>query len=426
MLLAAAALISLAMVPNTPVATHTAELGLLVSSWLHNKPRIMVTLVIHTPSVKADACFVAVHRMPSASAPTGNGLSKRIYAGTVTPGSAVAVRALLPAAPGAVDVKNGYHILYYEPQEFFVLVACVSGHRIVYSWGRFIQVVPHSMITVKDIYPPSKPPRMIPVARASAATRPPITPTGIIDAGQLFKCNIHVTDDEGDSATGYCYTWVEGPNLYSMNGLTTRMGLKYGSAAYFESFYAAENCDLGLCGETPPGWTSAGKHLASSVVEEETEPLTGNHYVRILFYVEYRYEMWTMYDSGLTGTGMRYWMLYPDTITAVMRADRLGLPWMGDYTPPPAPPYAMPGQSHMTIYFAEPGQVILSDNVGASVGVTFGVPGAWSVTLKVHLYHAVRRSEGFTTPYVRVDASTPYTWWYKCNDKTTMEAMFGR
>ena len=409
-----ALLIALALV--IPLATLTTvafseELQVILSYWLQGRPRMLVRLDIEIPSVDAERCSVLVRRFPAPYNPTKDGWPEDIYFDTHPPGTTVAVKRVLFAhvSKYEVDPRTGeYKVGYYEPQEFLVVVSCLgNGGGTVFKWGRVVEVFPRSIIHLERV-------------RLETATGSRDEGSGG-GSGDYFTCSIVMEYESGTYKRGSCLTWVRGPSVYSVEGLSVSFGLDHSartSAVYLESF-----------GDFQPGaspqpesevsWSSTGRKLVPTVISRETSPLSGNLRDVVYFEVHYRYEysVYCKLESCLT-----VWTLYPYYIGGVARsAEEPTLPYgLTPYTPPPGPWYAFEGQpGSAKIYFDPPYE---SDYTLVDVEVTFEFSfGAFSLT--VSLYKAGRSDSTYTTPYVRVDSTRYYWWWYRDKDPMTYEVL---
>ena len=405
------------------------EVQLLFRSWIEGKQLMIIKLRVHVPQVDADKCFVAIHRFPTSINPTKDGYTERVYAGFVAPGATVVASKLLSAVPAklAYDESIGaYRVAYYDPQEFMVIVHCVGNGKTTYKWARIVEVFPSKPVYVVDVRPPREAQAEPEVLAVNGKPVRSVEPTLI--SRPKFECKIIPTTVTGDR--GYCYTYVAGPNLYSVEGISTAFGLLGGprpSAVYIEAFSDSAVCPLGYCDYDVPIWSSSGRKLAPSVITGTTLPLTGNSYVRLYFRVKYVYEEWEFWDSGLTGMMVKYWFLYPSRVTDVVRADTLGVGVVATYEPPEVPPpYATCAVGDRVIWF-NMGEVRETDISIARVSVTFSYADLWSVTLAVDFYRAGRDDDRYTVPYVVVKTGgRGFCWWFKDDDPMTYEVLFSR
>ena len=395
---------------------------LLFWRWLNGEPLMVVKLLVHAPSVEADACFVAVHRFPSQYNPTESGFTERLYAGFVPPGSTVTVRAVLSAIPVklTLDESSGrYRVAYYEPQEFAVIISCARGDAAVYEWARVVSVYPARPIHVVEVRPPASSHVWGTGSGRSKATE-----------STAFNCTVALTDRGRGYARGYCYTYVAGPLLYSVEGVSTAFGVCGGigqgclrpSAVYLEAFGGVTWCNGSLCSRSGPAWIGAGGKLAPSTVTGLTRPLTCNCFVRLLFRVKYVLEVYE-YRDVFSGNAVRYWLFYPSRVTDVIRADTLGVGRVFVYTPPQPPPYATCTVSNVTVWFSaearETGKIV------ARTPVAFSYEGRRWV-LEVGFYGAGRSDNQYTTPFVEIRAGRAYCWWFKNDDPMSYEVVVSR
>ncbi|BEP16741.1 hypothetical protein PYJP_00930 [Pyrofollis japonicus] len=417
------------------------EAQVIINNWLKGKPKMLVKLEIDLPSINADKCIVHVRRFPSIYNPTKDGYTEPIYTGTHKPGSRVIVSKILNAyvTKYTLDKKtNELRVGYYEPQEFLVLVNCLKNGKQVYKWGKIVEVYPKSIIYTKKIAVQAN--QLLMNQRQShkfnktthirAISRGGLNPS-ITDSASTdpFKCSIVIQEEGTDYKKGYCLTWVKGPYLYSIEGLTTKFCLDSRppkSAVYLEAF---EDLDAGifLRPESDVEWSSAGKKLVPSQIEisQHCPSLTGNHKEEIYFWTEYIYEWSVYYCDSFSGICYEYWLLYPYMIRGIAKASDLGItPYPEDYVPPSnLPPYANPGYYVDKIYFGQYG-AYQSDVSLSGITVTVTYSNVWSASLTIHFYKAGRDDNQYTTPYVYVEYTRFFYWWFKDNDPMTYEVLF--
>jgi len=410
-----ALVIALALV--IPLATLTTmafseELQVIVSYWLQGRPRMLVRLDIELPRVDAERCFVLVRRFPTPYNPTKDGWPEDIYFGTHPPGTTVTVKRVLFAhvSKYEVDPRTGeYRVGYYEPQEFLVAVSCLgNGGGTVFKWGRVVEVFPRGIIHVERVG-----------LETTTGDRDEGSGGG---SGDHFTCGIVIEYESGTYKRGSCLTWVRGPSIYSIEGLSVSFGLEHlagvSSAVYLESFGDFQP-GAGPRPESEVSWSSTGRKLTPTVVARETSPLSGNFRDVVYFKVLYRYEysVHCKLESCLT-----VWTLYPYSVMDVAHsAEEPTLPYrLTPYTPPPRPWYAVEGRpGPIRIYFNPPYE---SDSTLVDTEVTFEFSfGVFSLT--VSFYKAGRSDDGYTTPYVKVDSTRLYWWWYRDNDAMTYEIL---
>jgi len=429
------------------IPVYYDDLLQVFESWRSGEPRALIVLDIRVPQVDADRCVLTVLRYPSMYLPN-NGTLERLYRGVVPPGSTVAVRKFIPAIPVKMrydEARGSYVVDYYEPQEFLVMVHCVKDNTTVFKFGRNVEVYPRNVVHREVIDIAALAERH---GREASARQGDVSTLFVSDAreidggggsGPMFSCDIIVTETSWDSVgsvwrvKGYCVTYVAGPYLYSLNGMQTQFGLDYiaatgkASAVYIESFYDTHNCIAGSKGI--PDWKSAGKKLVPSRGKFESyPPLIENSKVRIYFQVTYIYEYEIWYDI-FSGVGcMEWWTLYPFEVGAVVRADIIGAGFVEPYTPPSPPPYAYLTYGSSLIGFNRNPYVSDYSLAVSSVSFsfTYTYPASWSVTLTVNFYKAGRDDGQYGTPYVKVEPTSlfGYYWWYKDNDAMTYEVLF--
>jgi len=432
----ALALIVLVALSGVTAIHYSDDLQQVFESWRSGEAKALITLDIKVPRVDADECILEVARYPSMYLPN-NGTLEELYIGPASPGSIVNVKKFIPAIPVKTrydEARGSYIVEYYEPQEFLVIVGCFKGNTTVFEFGRNIEVYPRNLVHREEVDIAALAEKY---RKESIETglKPATPENGRVEALMLdpgsggsspaFSCNITIDRDTGDYRHGYCYTYVAGPYLYSINGMSTSFGLvavSRPSAVYLESFYSLKN-DYDPQPEVP-SWTSSGKTLAYSVVDRQTPGLSGNSKVQIYFRVKYEYERsvvcrgYTCYYSH---------KLYPTEIRWVYRADEIGAGSVKPYTPPStAPNYATIGSGSASIVF---GSVYVSDTPSVSTGVSFSLSYGylwWSVTLTVDFYKAGRNDNQYIPPYVSISAPGNfwYYWWYNNDDSMTYEILF--
>lgn len=407
----AKALISLFMlvaVVGGAIPVYYNDLLQVFESWRSGEPKVLIVLDIRVPQIDADKCVLAVMRYPSMFLPNNDTL-ENLFMGTVSPGSIVTVRKFIPAIPVKMrydEAKKSYVVDYYDPQEFIVTAICVKGNTTVFKFGRNIEICPRNVVhrEVVDIAALAE---KYEKEERGAKTELSRTAPKSSEVGSLafvyldsegdpptFSCNIVITDRGDNYEQGECYTYIAGPYLYSINGITTSFGLLSGahpSAVYIESFQDIKwVLDPNLY---TLDWKSAGRKLAYSIVGWETPGLTGNSRVRVYFYVKFIYERYIYCAGNLPTLCYHFYYLYPYTICGLYGADQIGAGNVEQYTPPSTIPYyATLDYGSKVIYFAEAG----------------------------------RNGNQYTTPYVRISAPSNfyYYWWFKDNDAMTYEVLF--
>ncbi len=378
----------------------------------------MVRLEIRIPPVRAERCAVTVVRFK----PTRAYHSEVAYAGEAVPGQTVVVKELHSAvvAKKSFDPRTGeYGVEYYEPVEYAVIVDCSERGRTPYVYARIHQVFPRSLVWTHRIEVSFSEEESAAAATGSDAVR---------EGG--YSC---VFGERRSIPGGWmreCVTWVEGPYLYSINGVETSFGIEAGlakTAVYLEGYGYSEPSG-GLCSELPPRWESMGRKEAVSIVTTESESLSGNRRDRLRFNVRYAYERYYIAVGPNVG-GRCVWLLYPVEVLDVR-----GVLLPEEYRASGVPAYAAgPTRGDRVVYFVRGrcGGVYQSDYVIASTPVTFaitlpGVPTAVSWTLSVDFYRAGRCDGNCVPPYVRIrDVSgrtyTWYRWWFRDDDPMTFE-----
>lgn len=407
------------------VALTQDEIQVVVQSWLAGKPKMLVELELKLPLVDADYCFIAVKRFSTPSNPTKNGVVEDVHIGLHKPGSSVVVKKLLDAFvakwerdPATGELKVGYH----EPQELFIIAHCVKGNSIVLKYGRIHKAYLKSPIHREAIE--------IPVIPEKARLAHDISGSS---GSTSLTCVINITGKTPTGGNiGECYAFIAGPYIYSLRNLYTSLGLlarPKPSVVYVEGFWDTVYCPLGYCERDAPIWSSAGKKLVVSDIDDSTPELMGNYKVRVFFRVKYVYEENWWCDS-FAGVCFKYYLLYPQAIKGLFRGDEIGLASLEPYTPPRHPGYAallgygVTEINFININFHE--DTHKADEVSANTLVVFKLPPYWSATLSVGFYKAGRNDRQYTTPYLRVSntRSELIYWWYKDNDPTTYEVMF--
>jgi len=414
------------------VAAFSDEVQVVLSSWLQGRPRVLVRLDIELPNVDAERCLVLVRRFPTMYNPTKDGYTELIYRGLHPPGAAVEVKNTLFAyvAKYRLDPRtNEYVIDYYEPQEYAIFVNCVRGDAAVFKWARIVEVFPRSIVHTERVEVRGSRYELGP----SSSSTTPLPSEGDRDdgggdgGGNSFSCSIVILEESpGSYKRGECYTWVRGPVIYSIDGLTTSFVLyTYPQSAVYLEAYADSDYGPFLRTEDQVQWGSIGKKLTPSVVSGETSGLTGYYKDAIYFYVRYKYE-WEVGCDSFAGACYEYWSLYPSSIRDFARsAERPYLPYsLYPYTPP-APPYykAGGGPGERLIWFAPEEGTSETDISLYRVTVSFTYTGVWTASLTVSFYKAVRRDSQYTTPAVRIYSTRYYWWWYKDNDPRNYEVL---
>jgi len=343
-----------------PLATLTTaafsdEVQVIASYWLEGSPMVLVRLDIELPRLDAGLCLVLVRGFPAPYNPTRGGWPGDVYFNTHPPGTTVAVKKMLFA-----------HASKYE----------MNPRTGEYGVGV------GSEVTTED--------------RNRGGGAGP---------GKHLTCSIVIEYESGTYKRGYCTTWVRGPRVYSIEGLSVSFGLDHRarrSAVYLESF-GDYQAGAGPVPESEVRWSSTGKRLTPTVVDDATSPLSGNFADVVYFWVYYRYEysVYCKRESCLT-----VWTLYPSDIGGVARsAERPDLPYgLTPYTPPPRLPYARSGLPGYTkIYFDPP-----YETFRFSLGI-------FSITISLY--------PDYTTPYVRINATRHYWWWYRDDNEMSYEVL---
>jgi len=412
------------------VVTFSDEIQVIVSSWFEGRSRMLVKLEIRLPQVEADRCAVMVRRFPTMYNPTKEGYTELIYRGLHQPGATVEVKNTLFAyvAKYGLDPRtNEYVVEYYEPQEYAIFVNCARGNATVFKWARIVEVFPRSIIHTKGVEVGGSRYELGP----SSSSTTPLPPESDRDEGggggsNPFSCSIVIVEESPDYSykRGECYTWVRGPAIYSIDGLTTSFVLwTYPrSAIYLEAFADSEFCVVNCRTEGQVQWGSIGKKLTPSVVSRETSGLAGYYKDAIYFYVRYNYE-YSVWCDSFAGFCLLYWGLYPADIRTVKRsAEEPSLPYsLYPYTPPAPPYYKTPeGPGEVLIWFNATSETDISLY---RVTVSFTYAGIWTASLTVSYYKAVRSDSQYTTPAVRIRSTRYYWWWYKDNDPRNCEVL---
>jgi len=458
-------LLVLVTVVSGAIPVYYDDLLRVFESWRSGEPKALIILDIRVPQVDADRCVLAVMRYPSMYLPN-NGTLEKLFIGAVSPGSTVVVRKFIPAVPVKMrydEARRSHVVDYYEPQEFLVMVHCVKSDTTVFKFGRNIEVYPRNVVhreTVNIAALAEKYGKKAPAQQGDTETNfTPATLTssragalgtlyndGAYDDGggggssATFSCDIIVTN-AGDCGgrycytEGVCYTYVAGPYLYSINGMSTTFGLEVTSAGtvrsavYIESFYDMYECVLGT--KDVPEWKSAGKKLVPTIINDYVPYLTGNSKIRIYFYVTYRYYYEEWWDT-FAGVCYQWWVLYPLYIGGVERADQLGVGYAEPYTPLSPPlgyTYLSSASGSTKIYFLP---ATISDYPLVETSITFSYSFAyppyapWSITLSVSFYKAGRSDNQYGVPYVEVVAPDcfRYYYWFRDDDPMTYEVLF--
>ncbi len=408
----------------TAFSTIDERLGIIIDRWLFRENVALVLLKVVSPDVDADNCFLAVHRFPSMFLPTERGLTERMFVGFVKPGDTVEVRIEIPAIPVKLetDEEGYYKISYYEPQEVFVVSACVNNGNLVYKAGRTVEIFPKSLvhkefIDIRKLY--DKADYYGEAAKSSKLVE------GISSLNS--KCEISLTDGRG-----VCVTLVGGPYLYSIRGLEVTYGIRNyptKTLLYMESFFDITSCNNYDCSNVNPEWMYAGKKGTPSYIEAEITPwLSGDRKVRIYFMVKYIYETYTIEDSH-NGFRFKYWILYPSHIGGIERADNLGESkdyGIVNYELLSPPEYAFIAKGDIEIIFGVDTKV--GDDIISTSNVLFVSPEGWEYLLAVHLYASIRQDNQYTTPYVSIrDVSGRghpwYYWWFKDDNPAFLEVL---
>lgn len=397
------------------------ELSIIINSWLEGKPKMLVKLKISLPHIEADYCGVLVVRFPTPYNPTKTGYTEVLYKSLHRPGDTIIISNSLFATVTKYELDpktNEYRVGYYEPQEYAVLVVCNKNEERVFKWVKMIEVFPRSILHVENIVVSSEENLLSKVGYSENAET--------VNIGETpFTCNILIEEEDYSYKRGSCYTWVKGPQIYSIAMLQVSFGVigrKPPSAVYLEGF-ADSDTGMNLRDESEVEWVSAGKKITPFLISRETLPLSGYYKDKIYFYVRYVYEWgWVCWD-GFAGVCYEFWLLYPYEIGSVVRTAEESslpnehLPW----TPPQVPAYASPGVPGSTeVYFRENE---VSDEILGSTSITFTYQVWGPVSLSVSFYKAVRSDDEYDTPYVKIYSYRNYWWWYKNNDKRYYEIL---
>ena len=415
------------------VVAFSYEIQVVVSSWLEGRPRMLVKLEIRLPQVDADSCAVMVRRFPTMYNPTKDGYTELIYRGLHPPGAIVKVKNILFAyvAKYRLDPRtNEYVIGYYEPQEYAIFVNCAMGDVEVFKWARIVEVFSRSIIHTERVEVGGSRYELGP----SSSSTTPLPSEGDRDGGggdggsNPFSCSIVILEESPDYSykRGECYTWVRGPVIYSIDGLTTSFVLYTypQSAVYLEAFADSEFCTVYCRTEDQVQWGSIGKKLTPSVVSGGTSGLAGYYKDAIYFYVRYKYE-YSVWCDSFAGACYVYWALYPSSIRDFARsAERPYLPYsLYPYTPPTPPYYGIEeGPGEVLIGFVPEG-ASETDIPLYRVTVSFTYAGVWTASLTVGYYKAVRNDSQYVAPCVRIYSTRYYWWWYKDNDPRNYEVL---
>jgi hypothetical protein len=413
-------LLQLAVVMLHPaVGTYNDNIKLIINSWLGNRPKNIVKLHIHIPRDVNGKCFVLVRRFPTMYNPTEDGYTEKVYAGIHYPGDTVKVEKVLNMYVSKVEVdeKTGEtRIGYYEPQEFWVATLCRSGNTTTYKWNRIVEVYPNTAIYRVDVYPSKQTP--VPTSHSY------INKAANSLASPQFQCSI--TQREyvpGTYRRGDCLAWIRGPFIYSLWSVNVRFGITGTprSALYFDSYSDVEYSKP----ESEVDWSNAGKKLAYSTVTQATPFLTGPYKDRVYFHVRYIYEWGNECDS-FAGDCYSYWLLYPDTVTSVIRSGGSevdGIPnETSSYTPYTYCEYScnpIQSGSEDVIWFYR--NTYESDIPISSIDIMFSLYDVWSAGLSIDFYKAGRNDNQYTTPYVEIINNRDNTiyWWFDSNDPMT-------
>ncbi len=417
-------LILLIIIPTITLAASNDSVQVVINSWLSNKPKMLLKLNIHLPQ-EGDQCFVLVRRFPTMYNPTPNGATEKIYAGVHNPGDTIVVSKLLNAYIASEEfdpTTSELKVAYYEPQEFFVAIACKENDRIVYKWSEIIEVRPTSIVYETDITPPDKPVQDQTIKNSQFISEP-------------IQCSL--IEDEyipGTYRRGHCIVWVRGPMIYSMWNVDVSFGITHNSVVYIESF---SDIDYGpfTKPESEVEWSSAGRKMTISIIDGETTTLSGPYKDRVYFKVKYVYEWGNECDS-FAGSCYSYWLLYPVSIRNVQRSGVMSdaqIPNETSYYNPPSycgsPDYVeiYPGNTR-TIWFYDNTKPPYESNIPiSSIAITFNLPSIWSATLSVDFYKAGRHDSQYTTPYVKITNNNnyPICWWFESDDPMTYTVKVG-
>jgi hypothetical protein len=202
----------------------TPELQVLVSSWLSNEPKMLIKLLIELPVVSADSYLVMVRRFPTLYNPTRDGLTEEVYLGLHRPGTTVEVKNTLFAyvASYKLDEKTGkYLINYYEPQEYYIAIACGENGKTMFKWSRIVEVYPRSIIHTEMIKISEKENKLNMSEHAITQVVKEVSTSSGVNSNP-FVCDTRTTEYTERpyrKRVGYCITWVRGPRIYSIDGL---------------------------------------------------------------------------------------------------------------------------------------------------------------------------------------------------------------
>ena len=403
----------------TMVVAFNDDLSIVINSWIEGKPRMLIKLKISLPHVEADYCGLIVLRFPTTYNPTKTGYAEMLYKGLHSPGDTVIVSNFLFAMVTKYELDSRtseYRVSYYEPQEYAVLVVCDKNEERIFKWVKIIEVFPRSILHTEDI-----------IASSEESLVPKTSYSENVETISVeetsFPCNIVIEEEDYSYKRGSCYTWIKGPQIYSIAMLQASFGVigrKPSSAVYLEGF-ADSDTGIYLRDESKVEWVSAGKKITSFLISRETSPISGYYKDRVYFYVRYVYEWgWGCWD-GFAGVCYEFWLLYPYEIGSVARtAEESSLPnEYSPWIPPQVPAYACPGHPGSTeIYFRENET---PDEILASTSITLNYQIWGPVSLSVSFYKAVRSDDQYDTPYIKIYSYRNYWWWYKNDDKKHYE-----
>ncbi len=437
----------LATVASVGVVLFQDDLSVVFSSWADGKPKMMVKLEIPVPGVGADFCYVAVMRFPGRLRPTKANELEMVHSGRHGPGETVVVRELHRAivAEESYDPRTGeYGVEYYEPVEYLAMVLCVGGGGTEYKYGRVHQVFPRSLVWTHRVEVELVEEKSGRKAESPSAGHVALVSSadGVTSITAPVSCDLGSVPSicSGEHVRRECFTYVKGPVLRSLEGLTTSFAI-YGQAdprpsvVYLEAYYdIVPALAPDLC-RREPEWKSAGKKEVVALADSEAYPLSGNMRDRVYLGVTFVYTQ-GCYSDPFTG-GFCWWSIHPTDVSSVRRSEQLvadgTLPWymleLASYDPHPpvVPSYVREAADYVKkIPFAPPR---LTDNILADIGVAFTVTVEWkwvSFSLAISFYGAGRDDGYYTTPYVRVEnpAWRTYRWWYKDDDPMTYELFF--
>lgn len=311
-----------------------------------------------------------------------------------------------------------------------MLALCLKENKTVLKYSRVHEVFPKNVVHRETI-------EVKPLTGSAESSNIEVTKVDDGGGSNLLTCSIRpISDPQDPSLSGYCMTWVAGPNLYSISGLKTAFGLsgppntsQY-SAVYISSFADLAYCPAGTeesCDHHTPQWANSGKVVVPTIVSKFTGLLSGNSYVRIFFNVRYNYYIYWVCDS-FAGACMKGWYLEPVTVGGVQRADELGLSNVRPYSPSTHPPYAYgPNIGNAYVWFKPVSQ---SDSIVTSITITFGFPlEGWTALLSVSYYKAGRDDNQYIPPLIHIvdvsdRAAVWYYYWFRDNNSMTYEALF--